>query len=103
MTTLIETEWARLAPPLRSRWMRTRFLKHARALVRANIDSAEFDKRMAETRRTLVASLTTSRGRERYLLLAAGLLLSDLRLQGWLCRIRGGNVEVRPPDRLTAD
>jgi len=83
--------------------MRVQFLKHVRALVRANIDSAEFDKRMTEIRSALVASMSTSRGRERHLLLAAGLLLTDLRLQGWLCRIRRGNVEVRPPDRLTAD
>lgn len=83
--------------------MRARFLKHARALVRAKIVSAEFVKRVTEIRSALVASVSTSRGRERHVLLAAGLLLCDLRLQGWLCRIRSGSVEVRPPDRLTAD
>jgi hypothetical protein len=103
MITSLETQWTRLTPPLRSQWALTRFLSHARALNRTNVDSADFDGRISELRSDFKQSASTSRSKERDVLLAAGLLLNDLRLQGWQCRIRQSSVEVQPPTRLTAD
>jgi hypothetical protein len=69
---------------------------HARLLARAAAGNDLFEERLNVARTEFGKVASTSRRAERQALLAAGLLLADLCLQGWKCRIRDRRVEVQP-------
>jgi hypothetical protein len=54
-------------------------------------------------RGAFVKGIWSSGGSDRQALLAVGLVLTDLAIQGWQLRLRRGCVEVRPPSQLSDD
>jgi hypothetical protein len=88
--------WTRLAPPFLSSWASGQFLRHATALARYEPGGDGFARAVKEMVRRFAHSISGSRSRERPVLLASRLLLRDLRMQGWLLRVRGRRVFVQP-------
>lgn len=95
--------WTRLAPPLRSAWAAGQFLRHAQGLARLAPGDEGFASQMRRIRERCAAAASKSRARERQVLLAASLLLGDLRLQGWMIRIRARKVFVQPAEEVQSD
>lgn len=89
--------WVRLLPPLTGKASRTDFATLARKLARRASDGTDYEEQIENTRRAFVESVQSLRRSDRSLLLAAGLVITDLAIQGWRLRIRRGVVEVCPP------
>jgi hypothetical protein len=102
MTCKTDTSWTDLRPPLRSAVSRVAFMGCARALVRASRDE-EPEKAIEEVRRAFIGGLGSCVRSDRQVLLAAGLVLTDLAVQGWHLRVRRGVVEVRAPVEVSDD
>ena len=96
-----DTSWTELRPPLLSKPLRD-FAEFARALARGQRDEEE-DEAIEDVRCSFVDTAKSCTRIERQALLAAGLVLSDLAIQGWQLRVRQGRVEVRPPAKLSGD
>lgn len=103
MTRPQVNRWTRLAPPLRSAWAASQFLRHAQGLARLAPGDESFDSQMRSIRERCSAAASRSRARERQMLLAASLLLGDLRLQGWRIRVRARRVFVQPAQEVHSD
>src|SRR5262249_30011178 len=101
MTSEKDTSWTELQPPLRSNASRKDFADFARALARVRRDEKE--EAIDQLRRSFADLTKSSTRAERQALLAAGLVLADLAMQGWQMRVRLGHVEVRPPVQLSDD
>lgn len=102
MTTQTETAWTDLEPALASKPSRDAFAEHARALAKVSKDDEREDA-IDEVRASFVAHVQASRRADRQALLAAGLVISDLAMQGWQLRVRAGAVAVRPPTPVSDD
>jgi hypothetical protein len=98
----INTTWAELCPSLRSAASRNAFVKYARALMSARKED-EYEQAVEEARSRFVDDLRSCRRSDRQALLASGLVLCDLSIQGWLLRVRGEKVEVRAPVEMSDD
>lgn len=97
MTNETGAAWIQLRPLLHSAASRTTFVKHARSLLSARQEQ-EVEESIDKVRGAFVSGLPRHCGwLDRQALLAAGLVLSDLAIQGWQLRVRRGNVEVRAP------
>ena len=90
------TAWTELCPSLRSAASREAFVKHARALVSAQ-KKQEYEQAIEEAHSHFVDDLKPCKRSDRQALLASGLVLCDLAIQGWLLRVRGKKVQVRAP------
>ncbi len=99
------SHWTALAPRLRRKESRDRFLIYARTLLRIGNakQGDQLGPALEEVRRNFVNSLHTRRSAEGQTLLAAGLVLTDLVIQGWPLRVRRGTVEVTPPASVTTN
>lgn len=97
-----ESPWTELRPALRSTASREDFSALATALVRAAKDTEDEDA-VDDVRREFVGPVKQSKRVDRQALLAAGLVLSDLCVQGWNIRVRRGRVEVKPPTQVLDD
>jgi hypothetical protein len=100
MTNGLDTPWTTLEPPLPSKASREAFVEHARALVKVRRDERA-DELLEKVRAEFVADVKASRRADRQALLAAGLVVSDLATQGWIIRVRGARIEIRPPEPVT--
>lgn len=98
--------WTVLNPPLRMKESRKRFLACARALLRVTRGPEQGDKlalAIEKLRHNFIGSLRAYRSTESQTLLAAGLVLTDLVIQGWPLRVRKTTVEVSPPVVVAGD
>src|SRR6266581_1427285 len=102
MTNVPDALWTTLEPPLPSKASRDAFVEHARALAKVHRDERA-DEVMEKVRAEFVAEVKASRHADRQALLAAGLVASDLAMQGWVLRARARRVEIRPPDPVSGD
>src|SRR5438876_8944334 len=102
MTQEKDSSWTELRPPLRSKVSREDFSAHARALARVRKDD-EYEEAVDEVRGSFIENVRSSGRSDRQVLLAAGLVLADLAMQGWQLRVRLGRVEVRPPAQVSDD
>lgn len=100
MTDAPDITWTALAPPLSSSASQTAFMEHAHALAKAR-RAAHTDEAIENARSAFVVEVAACRRGDRQALLAAGLVMTDLATQGWTVRVRGGSVEIRPPDPIT--
>lgn len=100
MTNAPDTPPTTLEPQLPSKASRKAFVDHARALGKVRRD-ARADEVCEKLRAGFVAAVKASRRADRQALLAAGLVVSDLATQGWIIRVRGERVDVRPPEPVT--
>lgn len=88
-----KVQWTQLKPPFRTRAAKASFLKHVRSLVRFTA-SDEGGEDVLEKLRTRLRGLSQAAGsHDRQVLLAAGLVLTDLAAQGWRLRVRSGEVD----------
>jgi hypothetical protein len=99
MTPRPPSPWIALHPPLRSTQSKELFIQHARELVRVAKLADEEARRLRQDtlRQHFVAGVAKSRYQDAQALLAAGLVLADLAVQGWLLRVSRGVVGVHPP------
>ncbi len=106
MTGEKDTCWTTLSPTLeerkRSRRLTAEFSAHARALAKAPRDEA-YEETIDDLRSAFVERVKLSGWPERQELLAAGLILTDLAIQGWQLRVQRGRVQVRPPVQVSED
>src|SRR5581483_6844159 len=100
MTNAPATPWTTLEPPLPSKASQDAFVTHARALAKVRRDE-RIDEVLEKLRAAFVAEVKASRRADRQALLAAGLVVSDLTTQGWIIRVRGARVDIRPPEPVT--
>jgi hypothetical protein len=78
------------------------FSEFARVLARVR-QNDEWEEEVDELR-TLFAETVTSKGRAGgQALLAAGLVVADLAVQGWQLRVRSNCVQIRPPAEVSED
>ena len=96
------TPWTELRPPLRSKASRDAFREHARTLSGISKDE-ENEEAVEEARTQFGESARASKRADRQALLAAGLVVADLAMQGWQLRVRASRVEVRPPAPVSDD
>lgn len=100
MTNARDTPRTTLEPPLPSKASKDAFVDHARALAKVRRDERA-DEVIEKLRAAFVAAVKASRRADRQALLAAGLVVSDLATQGWIIRVRGERVDIRPPEPVT--
>ena len=94
--------WTTLRPPFRTAASYKVFAALARAL--AGVRTTETDQVSVEILRgALVESVSSFGGSDKQALLAAGLVLTDLAIQGWQIRLYRRRVEVRPPAQVSED
>jgi hypothetical protein len=101
-----EREWTTLSPTLeegkRSQRLTTEFAAHARAIAKVPRDEA-YEEAIDELRSAFVDGAKLSGWPERQALIAAGLVLTDLAIQGWELRSQRGLVQLRPPAQVSED
>src|SRR5262249_14465791 len=102
MTRAAVTSWIELRPPLATKASREAFSAHARSLARVHKDD-EYEDAVDEVRGSFIESLKSSARLDSQVLLAAGLVVADLAMQGWQLRVRRGRVEVRSPRQVSDD
>jgi hypothetical protein len=100
MTNTRAVPWTTLEPLLPSKASRDAFVEHGRRLSRLRRDNGS-DEIFENARSHFVATAKASRRADRQALLAAGLVMSDLAMQGWIIRVQDERVHVRPPKRVT--
>src|SRR6266511_6299962 len=98
----MHASWTALRPALCGKASRDSFLSHARALARV-LKYDEGEQAIDALRTLFVDSVSSSRHVDRQVLLTAGLVVTDLAMQGWQLRVRGDCVETRPPLELSED
>lgn len=100
MTSVRSNLWTKLEPPLPSKASMDAFVGHARALKKAcRGDRAAV--LVEKARATFIADVNACRRGDRQALLAAGLVLTDLAVQGWAIQVRNLRVSVKAPDPVT--
>jgi hypothetical protein len=102
VTTAVESNWTKIEPDLKSKSSSDAFVSYARVLSRAVRADAR-DSAVEDARDAFVEASTAARGIDNQALLASGLVLTDLVIQGWGLRVRGNRVAVRPPSPVTGD
>jgi len=102
MTTSDQRSWTSLKPPLRSAASNKSFLEFARALAKLQRGPGS-DEQLSQAREDFAASTRACGYVDQQALLAAGLILSDLAIQGWQIRVRGQSATVSPPAAQTND
>lgn len=102
MTPAIDAAWTELKPALASKASRKAFVEHAHALSKLRRDD-EYEEAVDEIRAVFTASVQSSKRADRQALLAAGLVVTDLAMQGWQLRVRAGCVAVCPPAPVSED
>ncbi|MEC9363328.1 MAG: Druantia anti-phage system protein DruA [Pseudomonadota bacterium] len=100
MTSASDTTWTKLEPSLTTEASLGAFAKHARALAKVRRDERA-DQAIEKIRSEFVSAVSACRRGDRQALLAAGLVMTDLATQGWIVRVRGERIEVRPPEPVT--
>jgi len=96
--------WTSLAPLFRANntaW--TRLANYAQCLTRIDFAIDEYDEHLDAARRVFVDSVRSWRCQDSQMLLAAGLVVTDLVVQGWCLRVRRGVVQVSPPAEHIGD
>jgi len=93
--------WTALVPPMRGQRSRAMYLELGRAIAKT-LKGTDDEKR-CDTLDALRGDFIRSVGKNRYqdapALLAAGLVIVDLAVQGWPVRVRAEAVEVQPPEQ----
>lgn len=102
MTGETEPPWTQLRPLLHSKATRDAFVAHTRVLGRLPRDD-DFEESVDELRASFVAEVKACNWADGQALLAAGLVVTDLAMQGWQLRVRRERVETRPPAQLSED
>src|SRR3954471_13208860 len=97
----MQTTWAELRPALSSKSSIEIFVAHVRALAR--LQSKGDGSALDELRNSFIEGITCSRRNDNQILLAAGLVVTDLAVQGWRFRVRGKVAAVRPPEEHLQD
>lgn len=87
---------------MRTKASREAFVAHARVLSKVRRDQA-YEEAVEDARAAFSDSARTSKRSDRQILLAAGLVITDLAMQGWQVRARGARVQVRPPAPVSHD
>jgi hypothetical protein len=100
MTIAPSNTWTTLEPRLPSKASQKTLLEHARSLSKARRGDG-LDEILEKLRGEFVAAAKASRRADRQALLAAGLVLSDLAVQGWSIRVRAQRLDIRPPQPVT--
>jgi hypothetical protein len=100
--TKINNAWVGLSPRLRSPQSRNLFVGLARTLVKARRER-EYELATEKERDRFLKEFASCRRSDRQTLLASGLVLCDLSIQGWLLRVRNRKVEVSAPVEITND
>lgn len=100
MTRVHDNSWTRLEPRLSSSASHNAFVDLARLLTKA-CRGENSEAAVGKVRVAFVDSVATCRRSDRQALLAVGLVVIDLAIQGWAIRVRGDRVEVKPPDPVT--
>jgi hypothetical protein len=88
--------WTELRPTLRSKASRQAFAAYVSVLARLRKDD-DFEEKVDDARNSFVETVRSKGYADRQFLMAAGLVLADLAVQGWRLRARRGLVKVRPP------
>lgn len=103
MSTISRHIWTALAPPLRSAHSKKMYLQLVKALIRAIKEVKVEAKvlRFEQARLSFMQAVEASRYQDSAALLAAGLVISDLAIQGWSLRIKADTPEVHPPLQST--
>src|SRR5437016_3052140 len=99
MTDARDTRWTTLEPALPSKVSQDAFVEHVRTL--AKVSRSEHAEGLEKVCAKFVAAVKASRRADRQALLAAGLVVTDLATQGWIIRVRGERVDIRPPESVT--
>jgi uncharacterized protein DUF4338 len=94
--------WTRLSPRLASGSSRRSYAALARTLVSARRGDSH-DDAIDEVRAKFVATAGQCKGPDCQAQIAAGLVLSDLAIQGWDIRVRKDQVLVKPPAPIDND
>lgn len=96
--------WTALIPPLRSHHSKARYLEFGRAIVKTlkGFDNETRNDALDALRVEFIRSVGKSRYQDAAALLAAGLVVVDLAVQGWPVRVRAETVEVQPPEQSDA-
>jgi hypothetical protein len=102
MTAIDKPIWTPLHPPLRSAASRKSFVEFARTLSRANRAGIDEDILIC-AREDFVEATRASAYVDTQTLLAAGLVVSDLAMQGWQIRVRSQSVAISPPQTECED
>lgn len=102
MTLDSATSWTRLRPAIRSKKSREVLSAHVRALARVCKDN-EYSEALDQLRSSFIDAAALSERSDRQVLLAVGLVLTDLAMQGWQFRVRSGGIEIRPPTPVSDD
>lgn len=102
MSRWSDIPWTELRPVFSSKGSHETFLMHARALTRVRM-GGEHEEVIEEIRGSLTKNVSSSGRSDRQILLAAGLVLADLAVQGWQLRVHRGRVQVHPPAELSGD
>ncbi len=101
MTNEPNNTWTPLDPPLRSKSSQDAFIGHARVLAKVCQDEFR-EQAIGQARSAFIAEVATWRHSDRQALLAAGLVMTDLVVQGWTVRVCNECIEVKPPAPVTA-
>ena len=102
MTQADSSEWTALTPRLRSSASRAAFVEFAKELLRIR-KAGDEEGATEEASVAFEASARSSGYVDRQALLAAGLVLRDLVVQGWQVRVRSSAVEAQPPVETDSD
>lgn len=100
MTNAPDTAWTTLEPRLSSGASRKAFVEHSRALAKAS-RGERADEVVENLRAEFTETVKASRRADRQALLASGLVVTDLAVQGWIIRVRGERIDIRPPETVT--
>jgi len=93
--------WAALTPPLRGHHSRAAYLELGKAVAKAVkiVDEEARTEAIDALRADFIKTVGKSRYQESAALLAGGLVIIDLAIQGWPIRVRAEAVEVQPPEQ----
>lgn len=101
MKSHITHSWSEFRPLL-SDPSRRDFLAYARLLSRLSKKEA-YERVVNDVRTTFIRDMGACRRSDRQQLLAAGLVLTDLVMQGWQIRLRQGILKIRPQAQRNDD
>ena len=103
MTPSPRPHWTALTPPLRSAQSKKMLVQLTKDLVRASklATAEEKSERFDQIRQAFISAVEKSRYQESAALLAAGLVVADVAIQGWSLRVKEGGIEVHPPSVST--
>jgi hypothetical protein len=94
--------WAVLKPLLHTRASRAVLIEHAQALSRAS-KKEDPEQALTDARNRFTRKVRACKRSDGQALLATGLVILDLTAQGWLLRVRGNQLQIKPPAPLAGD